>query len=265
MKAVHSKSRFPFTLIELLVVIAIISILAAMLLPALKGARDQARMMICFNQMHQFGLACLSYGTDNQELPTAQLIGSWNQANGGYDGGQVKKLFNDSYIKDYRYGMCAEGRPKTTGAYDGWRVHYSQWEFGYNVQNVIYFPYQYFGPRDFYAQNGDPMTAGGVGYRHFDETMIRSHTFSVRLWEERNGSSQFDTTANSYLLTTLKTRNGSALLAACCDPKMMVDNWNEVGFYGHNNVMTCTPAGVSTGREWRNYLRLDGSVSMIRR
>lgn len=58
--------RTGFTLIELLVVIAIISILAALLMPALTGARDSGKSLSCLNNLHQLGVAFHLYAVDSE-------------------------------------------------------------------------------------------------------------------------------------------------------------------------------------------------------
>lgn len=66
-----------FTLIELLVVIAVISILMALLMPALSNARKKARQIECINNQKQIGLLTLYYSTDNDNflfMPEANLI-----------------------------------------------------------------------------------------------------------------------------------------------------------------------------------------------
>ena len=68
----HMKSLMPsksnptiaFTLVELLVVIAIIALLAALLLPALKSARDQGRRAVCMNNLHQIYVGAMAYDID---------------------------------------------------------------------------------------------------------------------------------------------------------------------------------------------------------
>jgi prepilin-type N-terminal cleavage/methylation domain-containing protein len=81
--------RDSFTLIELLVVVAIIALLAALLLPALRNAKDRGKRASCLNNLRQLNHLVAVYASDYDDtLPTpvyqnaSELLRYFNEPKG---------------------------------------------------------------------------------------------------------------------------------------------------------------------------------------
>lgn len=121
-------NKRPFTLIELLVVIAIISVLAAMLLPALQRARESAVGAACLSNHRQVALYSAMYGDEYDGVFVPLEPHSWGSAPRAWNW----LLTNLNYTKDWNVFRCGKS---PNSRMDGTLLTYSTGNFGYNAMN----------------------------------------------------------------------------------------------------------------------------------
>ncbi|HCE44097.1 MAG TPA: hypothetical protein DET40_11160 [Lentisphaeria bacterium] len=144
-----------FTLIELLVVIAIIAILAALLLPALKNAREMAKTSLCINNEKQMGLMSVNYGDDyNNWLPAGCWTGNRGPVSTGNWDASIWNVWLSflyqptKFIQEYDssriYGTVFDcpSRPSTSwyGGNYGWNIGLASpwnWDGRYEHPSIV--------------------------------------------------------------------------------------------------------------------------------
>jgi len=115
--------RAAFTLVELLVVIAVIGILAALLLPVLSRAKEQARAARCLSDLRQVGVAFELFLQDNNN--TLMQRRYQNPFNYGYDEILMPLVANNPYLF-----ICPD--QKNTDVTDLGTNHYGEPGYGMN-------------------------------------------------------------------------------------------------------------------------------------
>lgn len=114
----RSIKKSGFTLVELLVVIGIISVLVAVLLPALNKARQSAQTVTCMSNMRQIGLAIAIYVNDNNGYIPPACAKAYSTYDATFD------VLLDPYLKAMNPPMLnpyAGVAPPLTGPAQIWR------------------------------------------------------------------------------------------------------------------------------------------------
>ncbi len=111
------RGRKRFTLIELLTVVVVVTLLVAMMMPALSAARERARAVECMGNLKQIGVAYFIYVDDyNGVVPQNKDVGPSDDPDvpagqGIPEGMNALQYLDQEYIGETRIFVCPTPNP----------------------------------------------------------------------------------------------------------------------------------------------------------
>lgn len=207
--------RDAFTLLELLVVISIVALLAAVLTPGLRAAREQAKRVVCQSNMRQVNTALITYVNEYDSYPVLFRVHpancnavSWaTWSFGGWTGRDFETYCNGS----------AEG----TFCYQTWQRPLSVY-----MMEPHAIPPDAKGADGVFGSNDDVRT-------EMPAFQCPSDTYSTQWrWRTRNpsaivrGMSAYDQCGSSYQMNFYWFYQANARVAMPANPCRLLKKWN---------------------------------------
>lgn len=114
-----------FSLIELLMCIAIMAVLVALLMPAIKSAKDRTKSVRCLNNLRQIGQGMLMYAADRGSFPYASHYDWWTD----WAENIIPYMVKGNYVWNPQPWPNGLWQDASTGAWVDHDYSQSRWDF----------------------------------------------------------------------------------------------------------------------------------------
>ena len=127
-----------FTLIELLVVISVIALLMAVMVPALRKAKEKAKQVTCSSNLRQIAIGLATYAQSNNDCIPENASGFNYDMNGGGGPWQgLGILYIRDYISEPKTFYCASDKVIQFGVDYGYDIHGNRYKNTYPDEEYV--------------------------------------------------------------------------------------------------------------------------------